>query len=81
MVTAKQITEWNRNRKIKQLIWDMACSASELNVSPYMTKEYEELTGNFNWGFTEYKLPSEWITYAPKEEQIMFTFMIYYSLP
>jgi hypothetical protein len=81
MVTAHQITEWQKQRKIKQLIWDMACSASELNVSPYMTKEYEELIGDFNWRFTEYKLFSEWVTTASKEEQIMFTFMIYYSLP
>ena len=80
MVTAKQITEWNHNHKIKQLIWDMACSASELNVSPYMTKEYETLA-KMRWKFTPYKNASDWITDAPKEEQIMFTFMIFYSLP
>lgn len=73
--------ERNRDRKIKQLIWDMACSASELNGSPYMTKEYEKLALNFNWAFTEYKLPYEWLTNDPNEVQIMFTFMIYYSLP
>ena len=79
MVTSYQITEWQKQRKIKKLVWDMACSASDKRVSPFITKEYDYLI-ELGFMFLYYKQEFEWISYMTNEEQIMFTLFIYHSL-
>lgn len=71
----------DKQKIIKQLIWNMACSASEQNANPFRTNEYKELYDDFDWKFMDYKNDNEWLAHMTNEEQIMFVFMIYYSLP
>ena len=70
----------DKQETIKQLIWDMACSASEQDISPFITEEYYILY-NLGWRFSDYKLNYESITFSSITIQVMFTFLIYYSLP
>lgn len=79
MVTAYQITERQKQRKIKKLVWNMICSASDENISPLITEEYTQLD-RLGWKFTNYKKEYEYISPFSIEDQIMFVLMIYYSL-
>jgi hypothetical protein len=81
MVNAKQITELQKQRKIKKLVWDMICSATKLDINPYATEEYTKLT-NLGWNFFPYKQDHrEWVSRMKQDERIMFTLFIYHSLP
>jgi len=79
MVTAYQNTERQKQRKIKKLVWNMICSASDENISPLITEEYTQLD-RLGWKFTNYKKEYEYISPFFLVDQIMFVLMIYYSL-
>lgn len=79
MVTSYQITERQKQRKIKKLVWEMICSASDKGINPYMTVEYE-LLNELGFMFLQYK-QDEWLSNMSIEEKIMFALFIYHSLP
>ena len=71
-------TEDNKN-ETKELIWDMICSASKLNINPFITKEYGQLA-DLGFTFANYKQDHEWMARMTNEERIMFTLFIYHSM-
>ena len=77
---AKKLNTEDNKNEIKELIWEMICSASDQNINPFITKEYGQLV-ELGLMFASYKQDHERMARMTNEERIMFTLFIYHSLP